>query len=299
MEDSESKNADSGQNQIQQEYKWNPVTHKYEMNREIKVTAGRLAAKELSRIQDGTIETFAAFLNGLWYKTDNSDRNIRYLYFNYENKEIIQLLTDVQEVYEWEDSKLRHNGVYLSAVNADIMNLHRRFDIALVNVDEIKVTLRDDINLVIKENTMWDGQYKKMSSQTSFADSAKSSKAALFVNELKKGPAWSSSDIMSSIVFDDLTYTLQTNDITESGIYYVENISSYSVIQFRCDTDNSLLNETYSMEFGLKTVTETVKKKSVEKAVTDTDTIIFSPVKITPTDCFASEGRIFTLSRGD
>ena len=295
--DEEVKPASSGQNQIQQEYKWNPVTHKYEMTREIKVTAGRLAAKELSRIQDGTIETFAAFLNGLWYKTDNSDGNIRYLYFNYENKEIIQLLTDVQEVYEWEDSKLRHNGVYLSAVNADIMNLHRRFDIALVNVDEIKVTLRDDINLVIKENTMWDGQYKKMGSQTSFADNSKNSKAASFLAELRKGDGWSSSDIMSSISFGDLTYTLQTNDITESGVYSVENIGTYSVIQFRADTENSVLNETYSMEFGLKTITETVKKKSVEKVVTDVDTIIFSPVKITPTDCFATEGRIFTLSR--
>ena len=55
------------QNQIQQEYRWNQTTQRYELSQEIKVTAGRLAAKELSRIQDGTVETFAAFLNGLWY----------------------------------------------------------------------------------------------------------------------------------------------------------------------------------------------------------------------------------------
>ena len=50
-------------------------------------------------------------------------------------------------------------------------------------------------------------------------------------------------------------------------------------------------------EFGEKTVTEKVKKKTVEKTVTDYDTIIFTPVKITTTDCFATEGRIFTLTR--
>ena len=73
--------ASNGQNQIQEEYKWNSSTQKYELAQTIKVTAGRLAAKELSRIQDGTVETFAAFLEGLWYKTSKSDGNIRYLYF--------------------------------------------------------------------------------------------------------------------------------------------------------------------------------------------------------------------------
>ena len=71
------KKTNVNQNQIQQEYKWNPTTQKYELANEIRVTAGRLAAKELSRIQDGTVETFAAFLNGLWYKTSNTDSEIR------------------------------------------------------------------------------------------------------------------------------------------------------------------------------------------------------------------------------
>ena len=69
------------------------------------------------------------------------------------------------------------------------------------------------------------------------------------------------------------------------------------MIQFLCDSEPSVLNETYSIEFGEKTVTEKDKKKTVEKTVTDYDTIIFTPVKITTTDCFATEGRIFTLTR--
>ena len=295
--ETEKKNASVGRNQIQQEYKWNPATQKYELFQEIKVTAGRLAAKELSRIQDGTVETFASFLDGLWYKTSNTDGNIRYLYFNYEDKEIVQLLSDTQEVYEWENSNLRHNGIYLTAVNADIMNLHRRFDIALVNVDEIKVTLRDDINLLIKENTLWDGQYKKMGLQSSFGDNAKENLLKTYSRVLKKENGWVSSDIMDSISFSECTYTLQTSDITESGIYTTQQIGNYNVIQFRSDTENSVLNEYYSMQFGTKTVTETIKKKTVETVVTDYDTLIFTPIKVTPTDCFAAEGRLFTLTK--
>ncbi len=286
-----------GQNQIQQEYKWNPVTQKYELSREIKVTAGRLAATELSRIQDGTVETFASFLDGLWYKTSNTDGNIRYLYFNYPNNEIVQLYRDTQEVYEWEDSKLRHNGIYLTAVNADIMTLHRRFDIALVNTDEIRITLRDDINLLISENTLWDGNYKKMSLQGTFGDSANTVEESIYQKELKAASLWTIADGTVSVSFDDYNFKVNTEVLEERGVYSVCKIGTYDVIMFRSDSENSVFGENYSMSFGTKTVTESVKRKTVEKVVTDYDTITFTPVKITSTDCFAIEGKSYTFTR--
>ena len=287
----------TAQNQIQQEYKWNPGSQKYELAREINVTAGRLAATELSRIQDGTVETFAAFLDGLWYKTSNTDGNIRYMYFNYGDNEIIQLYKDTQEVYEWEDSKLRHNGIYLTAVNADIMNLHRRFDIALVNTDEIKITLRDDINLIISENTQWDGNYKKMSLQNTFGESSAADNKNIYLKELQNGDVWKTADSAVALSFGEFTYSLLNGGLTENGVYSVDKIGAYNVIQFRSDMEASVLAETYSMEFGTKVITETIKKKTVEKVVTDYDTITFTPVKLTSTDCFAIEGRSYILSR--
>ena len=289
--------ASVGQNQIQQEYKWNPGSQKYELAREINVTAGRLAATELSRIQDGTVETFAAFLDGLWYKTSNTDGNIRYMYFNYPENEIIQLYKDIQEVYEWEDSKLRHNGIYLTAVNADIMNLHRRFDIALVNTDEIRITLRDDINLIISENTQWDGNYKKMSLQDTFGDFSAVTAESSYQKELQKGDTWVTADSTVSLNFAEFTYTLVNGGLTETGVYSIEKIGAYNVIQFRSDSEGSVLAETYSMEFGTKVITETIKKKTVEKVVTDYDTITFTPVKLTSTDCFAVEGKSYIMTR--
>ena len=284
------------QNQIQQEYKWNPSSRRYELAHEIKVNAGKLAATELSRIQDGTVETFAAFLEGLWYKTSNTDGKIRYMYFNYEEKEVIQFYKDIQEVYEWEDSKLRHNGIYITAINADIMNLHRRFDIGLVNTDEIKITLRDDINLVINENTQWDGNYKKLNLQSSF-DNNDSQDVNEFAKELKKASGWQSSDASLRITLTEPSYVLQTDSITESGVYSIGKIGTYDVIMFRSDFDNSILGEAYSMQFGTKTITETVKRKTVERVITDYDTITLTPVKVTSTDCFATEGKTYILTR--
>ena len=283
-------------NQIQQEYKWNAVREHYELDREIKVTASRLAASELSRIQDGTVETFAAFLDGLWYKTSN-DSSIRYIYFDYSKGEIIQLFEDTQEVYEWEDSKIRHNGIYLSTVNSDISNLQRRFYISLVSVDTIKISLRDAINLSITEDSMWDGDYKKVSMQSTFEASDSASAAQKILSEIKTAEKWITVDKLTSLSLGDCSYSFTSDEITETGVFSVMDIGAYSVIQFRSDTETSFLNQSYAMEFGTKVVTETIKKKTVEKIVTDYDTLIFSPVKITPTDCFAADGKAYTFTR--
>lgn len=284
-------------NQIQQEYKWNSSSQKYELAQEIKVTARRLAAKELSKIQDGTVETFANFLDGLWYKVSNEDGNIRYLYFDYATKEIILFVGEVQEVYEWQDSRIRHNGMLLTTVNTDIMNLHRRFDVSLVKIDEIVISIRDYINLNISQSSTWDGSYKKMNIQSTFNTPSAKTEADIFKAELKKEGEWISIDETLSIKFDDMTYALKMGEITESGIYAVNNIGQYTVLQLRSDTEHSNLQEYYALSFGVKVVTETVKRKTVEKTVTDYNSLTLSPIKVTPTDCFAAEGRILNFNR--
>ena len=289
-------NIVAGQNQIQKEFKWNASSKKYELANEIKVTAGRLAANELSRIQDGTVETFAAFLDGLWYKTSNEDNVIRYIYYNYANKEIILLQSDSQEVYEWDDSKLRHNGIYLYTVNSDITNLQRRFDLLLISTDEIKITLYDSIGLVIKQSSEWDGQYKKMSLQSSFEETVTEEKNR-FLAELEGESPWSTVDGINTISMNDSRYTFLFDDMQEEGLYSMLKIGSYDVIELKATSFNTVLNQFYALEFGTKTITETVKKKTVEKVVTDYDTITFTPVKITPTDCFATDGKSYTFTR--
>ena len=299
--DKENEPADSNTtnlNQIQQEYKYNSATQKYELAKEIKVAAKRVASKELSKILDGTVETFANFLNGLWSKTSNSDSSVRYLYFDYPNKEVILIDgTQSQEVYEWEVSKVRHNGIYLTTVNSSIMTLHREFDITLTNIDEIKLTIRDYINLLIKENNAWDGQYKKLSLQSSFSTDSEQKKENEFITDLKNAQRWITNDELVSIAFKDYTYSFSNMDLSEEGIYSFMKIGDYNVLQFRSNSDTSFLQQNYALSYGTKTITETVKRKKIEKIVQDKDTLIFTPVRITPTDCFATEGASFTFTR--
>ncbi len=294
------KPASQGLNQIQTEYRWNSSTGRYEFNRTTTVTASRLAARELSRIQDGTVETFAGFMDGLWYKTSNNDNTIRYLYFNYDAREIIFLNGDTEEVYNWEESKLRHNGIYLATTNSIISSLHRRFDIMLTGIDEIRVTVRDDVHMVIAESSLWDGQYKKTGASYNFNHSSAKSGTDSFAKKVTGG-IWKTSDDTASLAFNGFSYSANTGMETEQGIFSIFSVGDTIVLQMRPVEGFSEMGSEYSLSFGTKVVTETVKNgkktKTVEKTVVDEDNLILTPVKITPKDCFATEGRVWQLTR--
>lgn len=289
FENARSGNSSKGLNQIQQEYKWNPASKKYELFQEIKVAASRLEAAELSKLQD--LDSFADFLDGLWYKTSNADSNLRYFFFDYKNKEIIQFIGDIQEIYQWEVSRIRRNGIYISTVNSSISNLHRRIDIGLLGVDQIRITTWDDVNLVIKEDNLWDGTYKRLSIQSVYED--KIEKPSDFETELEKGNVWTSENGMLTLSFKDSIYLLKQENLDESGVYTFLKAGSYNVVQFRSNSNQSLIKPAYSIEFGKKT--EVVRRR--ERIVPDKDTIILTPVIISPMDCFATEGQVLTFTR--
>lgn len=294
VENASSKDQSKGLNQIQQEYKYNPFTKKYELERELKVAASRLEAAELSKIQDGTVESFAGFLDGLWYKTSNTGSNLRYFFFDYNNKEIIQVLGDVQEIYNWEVSRLRHNGIYISTVNSSISNLHRKIDIGLLGVDQIRIRTWDDVNLVIKQDDLWDGTYKRLPVTSLYEEPI--AEKSTFQKELEKNNSiWSLESGDFSLSFKSSVYYIKTSDKEESGIYTFVKAGNNDIIQFRSNNETSILKPSYLMTFGTKT--ETVRGSKKERTVTDYDTLTFAPVSFTPLDCFTADGDILLLTR--
>ena len=279
---------DTTLNQIQQEYKWNPLERQYVLAQEVKVAGNKLAQAELSKIQDGTVETFASFLNGLWEKTANTGSHFRYFYFDYDNREIIQYYGDIQEIYKWEVSRLRHNGIYISTTNFEISNLHRRIDISLLSTDKIRLTTRDDINIIIKQDDLWDGTYQKLDLDSTIDDADKI-KENVVRKEIEKSPIWNGVDGSTVISFVDSVFILKRDDIEEKGVYTTFTAGNYNVLQLRSNSYDSILDTDYTIEFGTK-----VEKN---KTVPDLDTIILTPVKVTPTDCFAVDGEILTFTR--
>lgn len=265
--------------QVQTEYEWNESVGHYVQHQQIFVTGKNIAAAELAKIQDGTVETFANYLNGLWYMTDSEDNKIRYIFFDYPAREVIFLVDDSQEVYNWQASNLYRNGIYLSTVNISIENLRRRFDIGLTGLNEMRVHVYDDVRMRIGTDALWNGQYKKMNMRKDFNETEEIPQALIDMREtFEHFEQWIAPD-GAAIVFKNGAYTIGGDVESENGIYFVSMIGSNFVIQFNSRSDNRYFSDVY-----------------IVTSNTEKHTLILQPARIMANEVFEIPGRMITLS---
>lgn len=285
--------------QVQTEYDWDPAAQRYVQVRQVFVAGKNIAAAELAKIQDGTVETFANYLDGLWYKTDNEDKYVRYIFFNYKESELIFLVDDSEEVYVWQNSNLYRNGIYLSTVNASIENLRRRFDISLTGLDEMRVHVYDDVRMRIAADALWNGSYKKMKNANDFPAGQNGSAALEELRaRLEERGQWSAPD-GAIVSFKKGLYSVTSESVSESGSYFVSQIESNFVIQFNSRAENRYIGNVYLIRYAQKETEPSAseKKRGIKTAfVDDTDSVILTPAQIMASTVYENSGRILTLN---
>ena len=266
--------------QIQTMYEWDESEGMYVAVKTLRVAGNTLAQKELARIQDGTVATFGNFLDGLWYKIENSGVSIRYISFDYPNSEIIFEYEDSEEVYSWLNSTLRRNGIYFSAVNKSIENLQRRFDISLVSTDEIKIKLQDDVRMLINESTLWDGNYKKFTSKEGQKELPTAESEC--IERLIEQATWETSD-NTIVTFTENKYEAKGKSSYDAGRFTSNEITGSTLIQFRSEQGAPFFKGSYLPEFQTTKRTEKDSRgRSFEKIISDTDTVLLHTVVVNP-----------------
>ncbi|MCR5218518.1 pallilysin-related adhesin [Treponema sp.] len=265
----------SSMDQLQICYDWDRDLQKYVQTKTIRVAGSNITRKELAKIQDGTVATFAKFLEGLWYKSDSS--SLYYLYFDYLQKEIIFVRSDIEEVYSWIRSDLRRNGIYLSCINQEIQNLQRRIDISLRSVDEINIRIQDDVRMLISESNVWDGVYKKFSQDRNY-DMVSSRKTESFIKILEGNPSWKMADD-TVVVFKEGTYTAEGDIISDTGFYTKVTLRDQDYIQFRSSSPSPLFKGMYKVSYG----------------DSSNDSLLFKPYKVLPDEAYPTDERSVTL----
>lgn len=261
----------SGENsldQLQIVYSWNRNSRQYERISQTRITGRMINSKELARILDGTTDTFNKFLDGLWYKTINNGKEIRYIFFDIESNEIICLLNETQEVYVRTTSWMRRNGIAISTENKSMSALSRRFDVTLVAVDEIKVTATDDLRMVIGEDTLWDGNYKKMTLQAQKTVPTLLTETKDFIQTgLHK---WTTQD--STVSFSGTSWiatnTSTGNSSSTTGVFTPNLVQGQEIFEFRSKSDSPLFSGNY------KPIIEKSEREDMP------DVLILQPVKI-------------------
>ena len=280
--------------QLQICYTYNEDEDKYVKLSQVRVAGNKVAAKELARIQDGTVETFANYLKGLWYKTENEGSSVHYIFFDYENQEIIFLVSETEEVYNWQTSNLRRNGMYISATNQEIQNLQRRVDISLLGQNRLSVSIVDDLRMLIGENNLWNGEYKRVVFAYDEKDSVLNKNSLEYVKDLEKGPSWKASD-GSSVSFRTGQYAVSNESISDGGDYTYIDADGNCFIQFRSKKELPYFKGTYKISYAKITQSDSrSKKKQIEY---NKDSIILEPYTLTPQGSYAADGRIVILSR--
>ncbi len=264
-------------NQLQTIYNWDSLSLTYEKVSEIRVPGKKIEAKELSKIQDGTIESFAHFLNGLWALTTQNGMHVQYLFFDYDAKEIIFSQENTQEIYSWINSTLRRNGMYLSTVNTSISNLSRHFDISLVSLDEVKIKISDDVGMLISSDTLWDGIYKKVQEKSFTSSSTINSDEKQLFEELEQQEHWKimKTDVLS---FSKGHYSFSSGSALEKGVYSIKTVNGRQLIQMRTDAQTALFGGFYSL----------IKAE---------DSMILQPVKITVDGVISPSGTNIVLEK--
>ena len=281
----------SGADQLQTRYDWNEDEKKYTKATQVRVAGSKLAAKELAKVQDGTIKTLAGHLKGLWYKKEKN--GIRYLEFDYDTREISFYKNDIQEVYAWGTSRLRRNGVYIITNNQEIENLQRRVDISLLSIDEIRIRIQDDVRMLITENTDWDGEYKKLSwnqaMEAAMGERAQAERSRFFRDEIQKQGKWFTSEGFT-VEMENGKWQLNGEDISDTGLFTSFDSLNEPFFQFRSNSSDFMyFDGIYRVHWGEKVV----KRKKVD----DTDILVLEPYRVTPTEIFPVEGKVITLNR--
>lgn len=283
--------------QIQTQYRWNYEEQKYVQTKQLVITGSKVAAKELEKIQNGNLSTFTNFLNGLWYKK-NSTGTPSYIYFNYEEKEIIFLSGDTEGVYIWEDSNLRRSGIYITSINAIISSMKRRFDIMVTNMDEVYIHVNDNLGMHIKEVNLWDGTYKKMSFKNTFGDEKKELVSDSYAAEFEKKGNWID-DEGNIFSFKNNVYEI-TGLKNEKGLYVFDTVGSYPIVQFYLKNATEEKISSYAMKFQIDKVVIPSKKRGkpdLTKEVENKNIIDFYPVWLSADNCYAVDGNSFRLRR--
>ncbi|MBP5442363.1 MAG: pallilysin-related adhesin [Treponema sp.] len=273
--------------QIQSRYDWNEELGRYELAEQIRQVGANISAADMARIQDGSKDTFAKFLNGLWYKTDEHTKDLHYIFFDWDNKQIIFLLKNQEEVFDWQNNLVRRNGIYITATNLEIQNLQRRVDVSLRSTDEVRVIMHDDLRILVAEGAEWNGDYKKMNDATAYIKSQgnRESIAKPYVQNLESGPDWRMPD-GTIVTFADGNYIAVGDTVNDAGSYVALDYGDGAYIQFRSATETPVFSKTYSISYG-----------QTQDGEANTSEMVLVPYVLSPSKSYASEDHVLLLTR--
>lgn len=230
--------AEQTLDQIERVYKWDRVLKRYELFSESKVAGKKIESNLINQLKGGDVDSFLAYLQGLWYMSASGGSDERYLFFNPADSEIIFHSKGSEEVFFKEAGVPRRYGAYLTTRNRSISSIRRLIDIELSGIDEIKIKVQEDVKLKINVASDWDGVYRKMAASQTAPKSNMNGQTAILEQAFKGATVWKGEN-GTRLSADSFRYTLETGTEIEKGTYAFLTVKGEAILQLRKDGTNS------------------------------------------------------------
>lgn len=218
--------------QIERTYQWDKSLKRYRQVSETRITGKKIENTLIKQLQGGDINSFKAFLSGLWYRTGGTGTgSALYLFYDLTDDEFIFNNGLTEEVYQIETVVSRRYGVYLTTRNKSISSIRRLIDIELSAADEIKIKVQEDVKLKIGVASDWDGVYRKMSSPLGVTNPNEVT-AQTIRERLDTAPRWTTTDGME-LTLDQSGFILTGPESGESGAWALLEVQEAPILQLK------------------------------------------------------------------
>ena len=256
---SEAAAEDGTMNLVKTVYYWDfPLRQYIELSSEI-IENNDIAETRLSYILNGDESVFYDFISGPWFK----DQQI--IYFDPENESSTFYTDDIQENYDWMNSyKIMSNLLYTRCKNEIINYIENEIYVRVIDVDEVKITVRDIDNQTRKknENEIWTGTYVRMNNDMK-ADTVKTLESVIDVTELPVLTGQYISDAGDLMEFYGSDFYMKNAYEEISGGFAVYS-ADFNILNLKVIDDNGMVSEERSFAIDYR---EDRKENSIERTI--------------------------------
>ena len=220
---------------IKTSWHWNHQEAVYSRGRTEKIAGQAIAEKQLAELFSRGEREFEAFLDGPWYRVDGDAAAPGagdIIHFDRAGRQVIFFSTGMQQIFLWKTSyRTIYRGIYLSCVNEAISTITAQLSISVSGMDSLE--------LLVKGEEGWDGQYRRIGKelQASYisAGQKKAELSPLSLSGLYRG------DNGTEIYFSSPRFTMQENGREISGGYVIFGFEG-DILQLKALKDNGLVD---------------------------------------------------------
>lgn len=256
--------------QVRETWEWNFTRKAYERVLVERIPGAQIEKQLVTRILDGTVETFEQYVEGIWYKASSDPRapGSQFVIFDPREKTLFFYGDSVMEPYQWEDSHSTRYGIFIGSRSSAVKTLRRLIDVELTGHETVALRIFQDIRLKADVTEKWNGTYRKMNPEL-----AASFRKETPVTQGLSGALSGSYRGLdgSSLSFQSPRFTLNRDGRSEAGGFSVFTLKGAEILEMKYLTETGIVGKRVSYRLD-----RSQRKESGETV----EVLTFVPVRV-------------------